>query len=815
MVKNISLLLSMMFCVALDGHAEESGIRASPLQGGLAQPLLLKKHSFSAVIEKMAGAKSDEHKMFFLDDALKKLPEGRVFYMEQVRLLLSKMYLEGKVNYGVFDDARSDLENKKVPLTKEELQGLLKKVIFSNMDRMTCAHYCWERDLKEFSFGIAFNREDRKRFRNHTAELKEVVVKAKSNPFRAGEKPIWYALSERELWSALVNYMMCFENNLNTTFSGIRPAIVSMMTLFGEEKVRSWVTDLDRRQRWLENPAIVAGYFYQQGKVDEAFKYLEDAEMRKDPAYYELCYNSGRFDKVIEFYQSKLDEKGKLNSLDHYKMAFAAQQIGNKELYELHLKPAFESVETEERAMEQQVKMFLILGEMEKALQIADRYDFVEDVFKLLCLSYNNEIAHQFVQVGKVIDSERIMPVEKVAKQYFTRLNHRFAKSYDPEWKRKNTAVKYSKPSDGIERAMKEKKNLSAGLLSELELSAENRELELKIVDYLMADHFSASYAERRLLERHKKWGFLSEHFYAKYQKHKYNTKSLFLAGHYAKASGKKKQGDRWMRVSYVLCYGDDYRAQGLIDTIKSVNSNNKKLDVLRKISRRCILCYPSGRQCYNDAYAQKDYKEAARTWVADDYITLRYRGSNYGNNWWAWHNSAHDDEALGQWEIDRGNLEKAYQHLLKVWKVSENRYQLGKNLYFAYLRRGENKKANEIYQMHWQRMKKMHLENPLFHWALSHLVRWSLACRKSMNGKALAYAKKLREMRGDRYFETRLLAEHYVLNKQPQKAREILKIWVERRPRDTELTGFLKTLKLPKRTLLEDGSYFGHQGWF
>lgn len=83
------------------------------------------------------------------------------------------------------------------------------------------------------------------------------------------------------------------------------------------------------------------------------------------------------------------------------------------------------------------------------------------------------------------------------------------------------------------------------------------------------------------------------------------------------------------------------------------------------------------------------------------------------------------------------------------------------------------------------------------------------------MDGKALGYAQKLREMRGDRYFETRLLAEHYILNDQPEKARESLKIWTERRPRDRELAEFIKDLKLPTRTLLEDGSYFGHQGWF
>ena len=83
------------------------------------------------------------------------------------------------------------------------------------------------------------------------------------------------------------------------------------------------------------------------------------------------------------------------------------------------------------------------------------------------------------------------------------------------------------------------------------------------------------------------------------------------------------------------------------------------------------------------------------------------------------------------------------------------------------------------------------------------------------MDGSALDYAKELREMRGDRYFETRLLAEHYVLNNQPDEAREILRIWIERRPRDQELAGFVKDLKLPVRTLLEDGSYFGHQGWF
>lgn len=289
----------------------------------------------------------------------------------------------------------------------------------------------------------------------------------------------------------------------------------------------------------------------------------------------------------------------------------------------------------------------------------------------------------------------------------------------------------------------------------------------------------------------------------------------LYLAGHYAKQKGKKKVGNQWMQTATVICFGNDHSAGQLIKTIKAVNPKCKHLGNLRKISRRSLLCYPRGRQCYDDAYDQKAYEAAANTWSYDHLRTLDNSGSYYGKHWWAWHNNAHDDEALGQREIERGNLDKAYQHLLKVRTVSENRSQLSKNLYLAYLKLGDKELADKIHKSHWLRMKGIHQENPQFHWALSHLVRWSLACRNPMDGKALGYAQKLREMRGDRYFETRLLAEHYILNDQPEKARESLKIWTERRPRDRELAEFIKDLKLPTRTLLEDGSYFGHQGWF
>lgn len=824
MFNQMVVSLGILFSVQLTGYGciseeqPEFGEDGIDLSGGHFKKIKhVKKPGFEEMISGLEAVKESAAKLDILNKALEEWPDSRPLYFDRLIPLISGLDQEVGVTIDLFKDATHHLSERiKLPLTKEEAELLIKNLTLSNRGRILVASHFWSIDLKDLSFDVAFNQEDKKRFQTHDDKIKAAVVKAEENPFREHNDMLWHEMSKHELWPALVNYWMCFdETDDRTQYTGIRPAIVGMMTVFGEQEVRSWVTDLDRRKRWLENPIIIAGYFYQQGMTNEAFKYLEDAGLRKNDSYLMMCYYSGSYDKAVTYYQDLLEEGKELDFLGHYKLAFAAQQSGDRKLYEIHLNIFFDSVETEDQSKRKQVQLCLAVGEMEKALQIANRYHFTDDVFKLLCLGYKNELAHQYIQLGKVIDPEGIKPAAIEAKNYFTQLNHRFAKTYDPDWEMRSLSKKYISPAEQIKLAMKQGEKITPEHLSEFNFSKEDKELEVAIVEYLMKGHFGGSLVERRLLEKHNKTKFLSEHFLAAWNKRQFYTGNLFLAGYYAKFSGRKELGSKWMRIAFVTCYGNDGCAQDLINVIKSVDPDHENLPALRKISRRSVLCFPDGRQCYQDAYDRKEFQDAARLWVSDHFITLGNRGSSYGKLWWAWHNNAHDDEALGQREIELGNLEKAYQHLLNVRKVSENRYQLGKNLYHAYLKKGDKARADEIYQSHWQKMKGIYEENPHFHWALSLLVRWSLECRNPMDGRALDYARKLSEMRGDRYFESRLLAEHYVLNNQPNEARETLEIWTERRPRDQELADFVKDLKLPMRNQLDDGEYFGHQGWF
>lgn len=752
--------------------------------------------------------------------ALEKEPEIRQVFLKKITTILAKLSQEDNTAYKKFCEIESKLHDTNKSLTESECKQLVSQIKLSNLDRVLFAEHCWEKNMKEFSYDVAFNSKDKKRFGNYANEIKECVVNAEKNPFKLNNYKLWNAMLIRNLWSAFANYIMCYDADLNSyVYSQARPMVVGMMTLFGESKMREWVTDLDRRRRWLDHPIVVGSYFFQQGKEDEAFAYFEDAGLMETEAYNNLCIHSGRFDKLIHHIESK-DRRQRMKELpyiNYFALAFAAQQVGDDDLYNKNAKLLFDAKIDVSRdyRVTQQIQRFLALSNMPKALEMANHYKQSEDVFKLLCLSYKYEMAHQYVQIGKLIDPEGIKPAEKLANTFFANINHHHAKVYNAKWKPVSYKKKYISPSDKIRKAMSANEVLNATDLHELNYDPKNKSLELEIVEYLMKGKFSGSFAERKFLDRYGKHRFLSEFYHKRWGERHYRSEDLFLAGHYAQEAGEVKLGDRWMIAACVMSHGVDYQAQDLVNAIKSVNPEYPMLEALRKISRRNCLYDPGGRQCHGDAFNQEDYRDAARTWNADHVQTLCSSGSSYGKHWWAWHNNAHDDEALGFLAIKEGNLDKAYEHLQKVWVVSENRYQLAKNLYFAYIREGNIEKAQSIYDFYWSKMEKIYKQTPNYYWALSHLVRWSLECRNPMDGNALKYAEKLRKMRGDRYFETRLLAEHHVLNKQPQKAREVLEIWMERRPRDEELSKFLETLKLPVRTLRDDGTYFGAQAWF
>ena len=815
-VLSSSLLFSLVFCVPAHGKEVclSDDIAQQPNVFCKSEPT--REEKFKSLIIGVATVDDPRTKLRMLNSALEKAPQSRDLYLAEIAKITANLSNRGERAFKLFDGMNDHLAKQNASLTPEETKQFLNKLNLSNKDRILFANHFWSADLKALSFDVAFNAEDKKRFENYEAELKAVVIKSKNNPFRGSEKTLWHAMTSRQLWSPLVNYWMCYDLDSNSSqHSSLPAAVVAAMTTFGEEKVRSWVTDLDRRQRWLENPMIVAGYFYQQGMTKEAFSYLEDAGLQDEKFYQRLCSYSGSYDKLVAKFLKKIKSDKQLDRHEQFILAFSAQQTGNTKVYDEALKSFADEEIKDESDQNRQIQRLLGLSEMKKAIQLANKYNRANDVFKLLCLSYDNQTAHQFIQVGKVINPEGIKAAEATAREYFNQSNHRFSEAYRAGWKARSLKSDYENPTKAIEKSMRAEENIHHSLLSLLKVSAEDKQLELKIVEYLTNGKFNESNEERRLLEKHGKEEFLRDHYHARWKDNNYRTSQLYLAGHYAKQTGKVKLGDAWMKIATVNCFGYDRYAAYLVKTIKSVNPKCQHLTNLRKTSRKSFLGYPGGRQSYDDAYEQKAYAIAANIWTHDHLAVLDSSGSYYGQLWWAWHNSAHGNEALGQREIERGNLDKAYEHLLKLRKVSENRYQLGKNLYLAYMKRGDKAQADKIYKPHWLKMKGIHQENPQFHWALSHLVRWSLACRKPMQGQGIEFAKELCKMRGDRYFEHRLLAEHYVLNNQPDKAREVLVLWAERRPRDIELAGFIENLELPTRTLLEDGMYFGRQGWF
>lgn len=229
------------------------------------------------------------------------------------------------------------------------------------------------------------------------------------------------------------------------------------------------------------------------------------------------CY-AGSYDKLVAKYLKKIASGKALDRHEQFTLAFAAVQIGNMKVYEVALQAVYAENIGDESDQNRQIQRMLALSKMQKAIQLSNRYGRAEDTFKLLCLSYDNQTAHQFVQVAKVINPDGIKPAEVAAKKYFTTLNHRYAKAYDSSWKPRSLKREYKSPAEEIKLAMDAGGKIHGSSLSPLEVSAEDKELELKIVNYLIDGHFKASAAERRLLEKHDKLEFLSDYYFAKWQ---------------------------------------------------------------------------------------------------------------------------------------------------------------------------------------------------------------------------------------------------------------------------------------------------------
>lgn len=704
-----------------------------------------------------------------------------------------------------------ELKTRKL-LNKRSVPFILESFgIDRDMGKVYLAEFLWDNEQKALAFDTYFDTTESKHLRSHKKELRQWSLAAKDNPFDNATL-LSEQLINRGLYAAHFRLLTCYNSedvSWGSTWAYRR--VFALINIYGESQCRLWAHEKGKRERWLDNPRISANILYQAGDTDAAFQTLEDANFTTWMGYSWLCQHSHRYDKLLATMQKRdhdsLDEPFRIHGIS----AFAARHENRNNDLRHHVKKLAEQNPKDKRNVTRQIHYLLILGAKQEALQTAYRHNRAEDVFKILNTLWKPEKAHDYLQSYLEVYPEQSEELNKIALDVYTRLNHPLAATYNSEWQSKqNVRNEYTlNKVQQLKELMQQQKDIPHGLLASYFKEKHDPELDKTLASYFTNGKFQDLPSHIQILEEAGEYLFLAKTFEKLYQQED-KEKHLFLSGHYYDLAGLKEKGNKAMRDSVIKLVGSAYALERLVGIIRWKRPDSPLLTNARQLLRNNFHILSDSIYLQHDCLATQDYGIGGRLLTTRSLQDMESAGGIYSKFYWALHNSSHGFEMQGMAAIEDGNLDEANRFLELSKQHSDTHFHLAKKLYHAYLKAGREKDADRVFEARWKRLKQLYKINPNLEWTVSQLVRWSLCCRRPMNGEGVQYAVQLLKMRGNRYMENRLLAEHLILNKELEKAQKQIEPWVKLRVRDTELQDFAKTWALPDRDPLKLYGYYG-----